>query len=62
MVDNQPEFEPVQLAAGDELGTFLLGSTAVVVFDDEATSKLTFEKKLESSKIILGEPMAHIKS
>ena len=60
--DQQPSINNVEIDIGEELGTFLLGSTAVVVFDKKASDQLSFENTQESSKIKLGQPLASIRS
>ena len=61
VIDSQPQTQQYDIKIGEELGTFLLGSTAVVVFDEKASSALSFETIEESSKIMLGNQIAHLK-
>ncbi len=49
--------EPPELKAGDELGAFLLGSTAVVVFDDKARARFNLTQISEARPVVLGQPL-----
>lgn len=43
--------------AGDELGTFLLGSTVVVVFDQEAARRFRFVQTEKNAPILMGHSL-----
>lgn len=45
------------IAAGAELGTFMLGSTAVVIWDREAAKDLVVEPVLQARSIRMGESL-----
>jgi len=49
--------EPIQVARGDELGTFHLGSTAIVLFENPALQLLPLS---DGQPITLGEPIAKL--
>lgn len=41
--------------AGDELGTFMLGSTVVIVYDEEARRRFNFGREATNRPILMGE-------
>ncbi len=45
----------VNIAAGSELGTFMLGSTVVTLLDNQAVTQLAPEMKENGYSIKLGE-------
>ena len=49
---------PVTLKAGDELGTFMLGSTTVVVLDEQAFQELKPREILEPQKVSMGQGLS----
>jgi phosphatidylserine decarboxylase len=61
LVDGEPkEFrleQPIELKAGDELGTFLLGSTAICVFPTKVSKRYEFLQVNQKKKIKMGESL-----
>jgi len=53
----RPYEPPISVARGDELGTFHLGSTAIVLF---ANPKVQLESLTDGAPIRLGEPIARV--
>jgi phosphatidylserine decarboxylase len=49
---------PFQLKAGDEIGTFMLGSTTVVVLDEVATKALRPRVVDQPLKVVMGQDLA----
>lgn len=47
----------MSIKAGDELGTFMLGSTVVLVFDQALKSRFRFVQKSENSPIVMGQSL-----
>jgi phosphatidylserine decarboxylase len=50
--------EPVSVAAGDELGVFMLGSTTVVVLDELARQQLSPREILSPMTIMMGQNLS----
>lgn len=51
---------PRELQIGDELGTFMLGSTVILVFDDKLAGLFNFSKITQAVKIALGESLLKV--
>lgn len=52
------KFEPGKtVAIGDELGTFMLGSTVVIVYDKVALERINLVPNLENRPILMGQPL-----
>lgn len=49
--------QPRQIAAGDEIGTFMLGSTVILVFDKVAAAALKPVASTDQRPILMGEPL-----
>jgi len=49
---------PLPLAAGEELGVFMLGSTVVLAFDDIAVKRFRLVQSYENQPILLGRVLA----
>ena len=50
---------PVAVKAGDEIGTFMLGSTTVVVLDHKAFELLRPREVVEPQKVTMGQNLSH---
>lgn len=50
--------EPIEVQAGDELGTFLLGSTVVITYDKASFSKVAFKEYYGDRPVRMGESLA----
>lgn len=50
--------EPLDVKAGDELGTFLLGSTVVITYDRASISGITFKEYYGDRPVRMGESLA----
>lgn len=50
--------EPVELKAGDEIGTFLLGSTVIIAFDEALAKEYRMEQAWRSRPVKMGESLA----
>lgn len=59
MVGCRPQEIPldVQVQAGDELGTFMLGSTVVLIFDELLSGRYRFVQRSENSPITMGQSL-----
>lgn len=51
--------EPIDINAGDEIGTFLLGSTVIIAFDEALAKEYRMEQAWRSRPVKMGEPLAH---
>lgn len=53
---------PRCIEIGDELGTFMLGSTVIIVYDKLATAGLSFSQSTEKRPILMGQPLTGVLS
>lgn len=49
--------EPVPVTIGDEIGTFMLGSTVILVFDRQAASRFELVRGSENRPILMGQSL-----
>jgi phosphatidylserine decarboxylase len=49
---------PVSVAAGEELGIFMLGSTTIVILDDAARQNLNPREVLTPSTVVMGQNLS----
>jgi phosphatidylserine decarboxylase len=52
-----PQETPIKIDAGDELGTFMLGSTVVLVFDEKAAETFALKEETGNNPIKLGRTL-----
>lgn len=53
-------FRPCVVKCGDELGTFMLGSTVVVVYEKSFYSQHNFVQTMENTPIMMGNSLLHV--
>ena len=49
--------KPRSLSAGDELGTFMLGSSVVMIFDDAFSQIFDFKRSSQKNNVLMGESL-----